>query len=322
MDLASLRPSIERVIEEIETVIVGKRPVIERALVALLANGHLLVEDVPGTGKTMLARSIARCVDGDFRRLQFTPDLLPSDITGTSIYNQKNQEFEFHPGPIFANVVLADEINRATPKTQSSLLEAMEEFQVTADGVSRPLPRPFFVIATQNSVEYQGTFPLPESQLDRFVMRLSMGYPSPREEADILGRQVRSHPIENVKPVISLQEVEAFQDLIRSVTASEPVREYIVDLVCATRESSQLVLGSSMRGSLDLLHCSQGLAALRGRDHVLPDDVKELAESVLAHRLITHPETRMRRIDAGQVVRDLLRQVPVPMLGTVGAASR
>lgn len=314
MDLASLRPSLQRVIEEIETVIVGKRAVIERAMVALLANGHLLVEDVPGTGKTMLARSIARCVDGEFRRLQFTPDLLPSDITGTSIYNQRTQEFEFHPGPIFANVVLADEINRATPKTQSSLLEAMEEFQVTADGVTRHLPRPFFVIATQNSVEYQGTFPLPESQLDRFVMRLSMGYPSPKEEADILGRQVRSHPIENVRPVISLVEVEALQDLVRSVAASEPVREYIVDLVCATRESSQLVLGSSMRGSLDLLHCAQALAALRGRDHVLPDDVKELAESVLAHRLITHPETRMRRIDAGQVVRDLLRQVPVPMV--------
>jgi MoxR-like ATPase len=314
MDLLTLRPRLERIIEEIETVIVGKRPIIERALVALCANGHLLVEDVPGTGKTMLARSIARCIDGEFRRVQFTPDLLPSDITGTSIFNQKTQEFDFHPGPVFANVVLADEINRATPKTQSSLLEAMEEFQVTVDGVSRRLPRPFFVIATQNSVEYQGTFPLPESQLDRFVMRLSMGYPSPREEVAILGRQVHGHPIENVRPVISGEEVQEAQQLVRTVSVSEPVREYIVDLVTATRESSQLVLGSSMRGSLDLLHCSQALAALRGRDHVIPDDVKELAEAVLAHRLITHPETRMRKIDAGQVVRDLLRQVPIPMV--------
>jgi MoxR-like ATPase len=315
MDLAELRPTMERVIEEIETVIIGKRPVIERALVAFLANGHLLVEDVPGTGKTMLARAIARCVEGEFRRLQFTPDLLPADITGTAIYNQKTQEFAFHAGPIFANVVLADEINRATPKTQSSLLEAMEEFQVTADGITRPLPRPFFVIATQNNIEYQGTFPLPESQLDRFVMRLSMGYPSPAEEADILGRQVHGHPIENVRAMISVAEVQEAQRLVRGIEASRPVREYVVDLVSATRESPHLVLGSSMRGSLDLLHCSQALAALRGRDHVLPDDVKELAVAVLAHRVITHPETRMRRIDAAQVVRDLLRQVPIPMVG-------
>lgn len=314
MQLSDLQPTLQRVIDEIEKVIVGKRTVIERAMVALLSNGHLLVEDVPGTGKTMLARSIARAIEGTFRRIQFTPDLLPADITGTSIYNQKTQEFEYHTGPIFANVVLADEINRATPKTQSSLLEAMEEFQVTTDGVTRPLPRPFFVIATQNSVEYQGTFPLPESQLDRFVMRLSMGYPSPRDEADILARQLHGHPIESVQPVISVEDVEAMRQVTGAIRVSAPVREYIVDLVGATRESPQLVLGSSMRGSLDLLHAAQVLAAMRGRDHVIPDDVKELAEPVLAHRLITHPETRMRRIDAGQVVRDLLRQVPIPIV--------
>lgn len=318
MQLSDLQPTLQRVINEIEKVIVGKRPVIERVMVALLSNGHLLVEDVPGTGKTMLARSIARAVEGTFRRIQFTPDLLPADITGTSIYNQKTQEFEYHPGPIFAHVVLADEINRATPKTQSSLLEAMEEFQVTADGVTRPLPRPFFVIATQNSVEYQGTFPLPESQLDRFVMRLSMGYPSPKDEVDILGRQLHGHPIETVQAAVTVAEVEAMRQVVRDVRVSAVVREYIVDLVCATRESPQLVLGSSLRGSLDLLHSSQVLAAMRGRDHVIPDDIKELAEPVLAHRLITHPETRMRRVDAGQVVRDLLRQVPIPL---VAAAS-
>lgn len=318
MQLSDLQPTLQRVIDEIEKVIVGKRTVIERAMVALLSNGHLLVEDVPGTGKTMLARSIARAIEGTFRRIQFTPDLLPADITGTAIFNQKIQEFEYHPGPIFANVVLADEINRATPKTQSSLLEAMEEFQVTADGVSRPLPRPFFVIATQNSVEYQGTFPLPESQLDRFVMRLSMGYPSPRDEADILARQLHGHPIESVQSVISVEEVEALRRVTGEIQVSAPVREYIVDLVGATRESPQLVLGSSMRGSLDLLHSAQVLAAMRGRDHVIPDDVKELAEPVLAHRLITHPETRMRRIDAGQVVRDLLRQVPIPIVAAGG----
>jgi MoxR-like ATPase len=317
MDLAHARERVRHVMDAIETVIVGKNEVVERALIALLAGGHLLIEDVPGTGKTMLARAISRCIDGSFHRIQFTPDLLPSDITGTSIYNQKTAEFEFRPGPVFASVVLADEINRATPKTQSSLLEAMEEFQVTVDGVTRPLPAPFFVIATQNSVEYHGTFPLPESQLDRFVMRLSMGYPSPREEADILGRLSHGHPIEKLRPVISAEEVETLQALMRDVRVTDPTKEYIVDVVGATRASADLLLGSSMRGSLDLLRCAQVYAALRGRDHVLPDDVKALAESVLAHRVILHPDARLRRLDPGKVVRDLLRQVPVPIAPAV-----
>jgi MoxR-like ATPase len=262
---AEALPRIYRVAEEIEKVIVGKRAVVETALVALLAQGHLLIEDVPGTGKTMLARSIARCIDGSFRRIQFTPDLLPADVTGTSIYNQKTGEFEFHAGPIL------------------------------------------------NNVEYQGTFPLPESQLDRFVMRLSMGYPSPADEAVILRLQSGEHPIHSIRPVITAEEVEELRRLMREVRVADPAREYIVDLVTATRECSQLALGASLRGSLDLLHCAQAQAALRGRNHVLPDDIKELAEPVLAHRVILNPDARLRRVDAGEVIRELLKQVPVPI---------
>jgi len=319
MQPSEARSKIDALVAEIETVIVGKREVVELALVALLSSGHLLIEDVPGTGKTMLARSLARCIDGSFRRIQFTPDLLPADITGTSIFNQKTTEFEFRAGPVFANIVLADEINRATPKTQSSLLEAMEEFQVSVDGTTRPLPRPFFVIATQNNVEYQGTFPLPEAQLDRFVMRLAMGYPSARDEVAILSRQSHGHPIDSVRAVIHPDDVEQLRDLIHEVRVTDPTREYIVDLVNATRDSPELALGASPRASLDLLHSSQAQAVLRGRTHVLPDDIKELAEPVLAHRVILHPEARLRRLDAGQVIRDLLHQVPIPILSSSSA---
>lgn len=313
MQLEEGRSVIRRLIAEIETVIVGKRGVVEEALIALLAQGHLLIEDVPGTGKTMLARSIARSIDGSFRRIQFTPDLLPADITGTSIYSQKTAEFEFRPGPVFANVVLADEINRATPKTQSSLLEAMEEFQVSVDGVSRPLPRPFFVIATQNSIEYHGTFPLPEAQLDRFVMRVAMGYPSPADEVSILRHQARHHPIEDVRAVVTAEEVLHVRDLLQRTRITDAVREYIVDIVNASRESPLLSLGGSPRASIDLMHCAQVRALMDGRDYVLPDDIKSVAGPTLSHRIVLNSEARLRRMEPEQVVREILRQVPVPI---------
>jgi MoxR-like ATPase len=313
MDFEQIRDSVSRVVTEIEKVIVGKRESVELACVALFASGHLLIEDVPGTGKTMLARSLARSLDCTFKRIQFTPDLLPADITGTSIYNQKSAEFEFRPGPIFANIVLADEINRATPKTQSSLLECMEEFQVSADGVTRPLPAPFFVVATQNNVEYHGTYALPEAQLDRFVMRLSMGYPTPGDEVAILERQEHAQPIETVTPVLSGEEVEAIRRGIRQVRVSAPVKDYIVQLASATRDHEAALLGASPRASLDLMHCAQSLAGMRGRSFVLPDDAKFLAAAVFAHRLMLRPDVRLRRLSGAQVVQEVLKQVPVPV---------
>jgi MoxR-like ATPase len=304
---------IRQVIEQVETVIVGKRETVELAVVALLCNGHLLIEDIPGVGKTTLAKTLALSLGCAFKRIQFTPDLLPADITGTSIFNQKTQEFEFRPGAIFANVVLSDEINRATPKTQAALLECMEELQVTADGVTHPLPRPFFVLATQNNIEHAGTYPLPEAQLDRFLMRVRIGYPARSDEVRILQAQTRSHPIGAVRAVVSTEELLSIQDAVRSVFVSPAVQRYIVEIVGATREQDTIEVGASPRGSLALLHACQSLAAAQGRDFVLPDDVKHLAPHVLAHRLILSPEARARGTEDSAVVADLLNRIPVPV---------
>jgi MoxR-like ATPase len=321
MDLAEVGRKVNRVVEEVETVIVGKRATIRKSLIALLANGHLLIEDVPGVGKTMLARSLARSLDCTFKRIQFTPDLLPSDITGTSMFNQKTSEFVFKPGPVFANIVLADEINRTTPKTQSSLLECMEEFQVSVDGVTHPLPSPFFVLATQNNIEHQGTYPLPEAQLDRFLMRLAMGYPNKEEEAAILNSQVRSHPIYAVEPVLTGAELLEIRAVLREVHVSAAVNEYIVEIVDVSRHHPSLALGASPRAALDLLHASQSVAGLEGRTYVLPDDVKLLAPSVLAHRLIVKPEARLRQVTGEQVIEEIVNSVPIP-IETAAAAAR
>ncbi len=302
----------ERVIENVERVIIGKRPVIETTLLALLCQGHVLIEDVPGVGKTMLARAIARSVGCVFNRIQFTPDMLPSDVTGVSVFNQQNRQFEFRPGPIFAQIVLADEINRATPKTQSALLEAMEERQVTVDGVTRPTARPFLVLATQNPIEYEGTFPLPEAQLDRFLLRISLGYPSSDQEAAILTLQQFAHPIETLDQVVSLEELQAAQEAVKAIHADDKIREYVVALVEASRHHPDVYLGASPRGSLALYKTAQAQAAVHGRAFVSPDDVKSLAIATLAHRVIIHPAARVKNLDARQVIEELLASVPVP----------
>lgn len=303
----------ERVIANIEKIIVGKREVIELALVALLAEGHILVEDVPGIGKTTLAKAIARSLGCTFQRIQFTPDLLPSDVTGISYFNQKRQEFEFRPGPIMAQIVLADEINRATPRTQSALLEAMQERQVTVDGETRPLPRPFLVLATQNPIELEGTFPLPEAQIDRFLMRLKLGYPSEEDENLILLRFEGDDPLASLEPAISAADLIAAQAARSRVRVEESVRRYIVQVTRATRDRAVVQLGVSPRGTLALYKSAQALAAIRGRDFVTPDDVKALAFPVLTHRIIVSPQTRLRGHTPDEVVREALAAVPAPV---------
>jgi len=278
----------------------------------LLSQGHLLIEDVPGVGKTIMARSLAQSLGCTFNRIQFTPDLLPSDITGTSIFNQQSRQFEFRPGPLIAQIVLADEVNRATPKTQSALLEAMEERQITIDGVGHILPQPFMVIGTQNPIEYEGTFPLPEAQLDRFLLRLSLGYLAKREEIEMIERQQFEHPIRTLKAVVTREQLLEMQAAIRQVFVSTPVKQYIVDLTFTTREMEEVYLGSSPRGSLGLYRGSQALAAMYGRDYVLPDDVKALAEPVLAHRVIVNPAARMKMLTARQLIADILERTPLP----------
>jgi len=308
-DLKSLA---EQVIANVERVIVGKHAEVELAFIALLCQGHFLVEDVPGVGKTMLARSLAKSVGCTFKRIQFTPDLLPSDVTGVTIYNQKSGDFEFRSGPIMAQLVLADEINRATPKTQSALLEAMEERQVTVDGETYTLPSPFLVMATQNPIEYEGTFPLPEAQLDRFMMRISLGYPERRYELIILEAQQHQHPIEEIGQVISAEQLATIQESVKNVYVSNLVMEYIVDIAKATREHQEVYLGASPRGSNALFRAAQAKAALEGRDFALPDDVKALAPATLAHRLIVSPAARIRNVDTRQIIREILDTVPVP----------
>jgi MoxR-like ATPase len=310
--MSNVQSFADRVISNIEKVIVGKRQTVELAVVGLLCQGHLLIEDVPGVGKTMLARSLARSLGCSFSRIQFTPDMLPSDVTGVSIYNQVSREFEFRPGPVMAQVVLADEINRATPKTQAALLEAMEERQVTVDGVTRALPRPFIVLATQNPIEYEGTFPLPEAQVDRFLLRLRLGYPSSDNEILVLERQQFRHPFETLEQAVTEQELAKEQQAIKEVYVSPALKRYIVELARQTRDHGEVYLGASPRGSLALYRTSQARAAMAGRDYVLPDDIKALAGPTLAHRVILGPGARLRDLSAEQIVEEILQGVPVP----------
>ncbi|MGQ9833207.1 MAG: AAA family ATPase [Candidatus Villigracilaceae bacterium] len=302
----------ERIIANLEKVIVGKRQALELIVISLLCEGHVLIEDVPGVGKTMLARSLARTVGGSFNRIQFTPDMLPSDVTGVSIFNQEKRQFEFRPGPIFGQIVLADEINRATPKTQAALLEAMEERQVTVDGVTHPLPQPFLVLATQNPIEYEGTFPLPEAQLDRFLLRVRLGYPSPSDEIKILTGQQFAHPIDSLETAAPVNEVLEAARAIKEIYVSPAVKRYIVDLTGRTRQSGDVYLGASPRGSLALFRTGQARAALLGRDHVLPDDVKAMAGPVLAHRILVGPAARLRELTADRILQEIIYNTPVP----------
>ena len=308
-----IQQTAERVIANVEKVIVGKRPAIELILIALLCEGHVLIEDVPGIGKTTVAKDIAKSLGCSFKRIQFTPDLLPSDITGISYFNQRASDFEFRPGPVMSQIVLADEINRATPRTQSALLEAMEERQITVDGETRMLPRPFVVLATQNPIELEGTFPLPEAQIDRFLLQMRLGYPSAGEEGQMVQRFEHQNPLDDLQSVVGAEELQLLQAEVRSIRVEESVRDYVVAVVRATRQHPAVELGASPRGSLSLHRTAQALAAIRGRDFVIPDDVKYMAEFVLTHRLIISPQTRLRGRTADEILREIVNSVPVPV---------
>jgi MoxR-like ATPase len=311
---ADVAATATRIVANVEKVIIGKRAALVQALVAYLCEGHILLEDVPGVAKTMLARALARSVGGSFKRIQCTPDLLPTDVTGVSVFNQKTAEFEFRPGPIFAQTVLADEINRATPRTQAALLEAMAERRVSVDGKTYNLEPPFLVIATQNPIDHEGTFPLPEAQLDRFLVRLTLGYPNLEEEAKMLERLQHGHPIDELRPVVAAADFAACQEAVRDVYVDPRVRKYILDIVAASRQHDDVLLGGSPRASIALFRTGQAFAALGGRAFVLPDDVKKMAPGVLTHRLILRPESRLRKVTAASVVQEILTEAPVPMM--------
>lgn len=302
----------DRIVENVELVIIGKHHEIQLTVIGLLAQGHLLIEDVPGVGKTMLAKSLSRSIGCSFKRIQFTPDMLPSDVTGVSVFNQKTREFEFRPGPIHAQIVLTDEINRATPKTQSALLEAMEERQVTVDGTTYPMERPFLVLATQNPIEYEGTFPLPEAQLDRFMLRIRLGYTEKDDEIKMLDSQQYQHPVDRIEQVTQVEELLSVQEKIKAVHVDPLIKSYIVELVRQTRRHPDVYLGSSPRGSLALYRTGQARAATLGRDYVIPDDIKALTTSALAHRIIIGPAARIKDVDARSVVHEIVQGVPVP----------
>ncbi len=312
--MADVMATAKKIIANVENVIVGKRRQIILSLVAWLCEGHVLLEDVPGVAKTMLARALSKSVGCRFKRVQCTPDLLPTDVTGASIYNQRTAEFEFRPGPIFAQIVLADEINRATPRTQASLLEAMAEGRVTVDGVTHVLEPPFLVMATQNPIDHEGTFPLPEAQLDRFLMRFSLGYPSQDEELKMLDRLQKGHPLDRLEPVVTPEELVACQQAVRGIHVDEKVRRYLTQIVHDTRACDDLSLGASPRASIALFRTSQALAAASGRTFVQPDDVKRIAAPVLTHRLILRPESRLRKMTAESIVEEIVAEVPVPVL--------